>query len=46
MHHVKEEQEGNSIHAHDMANSTGIEGTVACDIAVLCLSNGLIEACA
>ena len=46
MHHVKEEQEGKIIHAHDMANSTGIEGTVACDIAVLIFSTGLVEACA
>ena len=44
MHHVREEQEGKIIHAYDMENSTGIEGTVACDIAVLIFSNGVVEA--
>ena len=45
MHHVKEEQEGKIIGAYDMANNTGIKGTVACDIAILFLFNGVVEAC-
>ena len=44
MHHVREEQEGKIIHAYDMANNTGIEGTLVCDIAVLIFSNGLVDA--
>ena len=44
MYYAREEQEKKSIHGYDMANSSAIGGTVACDIAGLILRDGYIEA--
>ena len=43
MYHVREEQEKKIIHVCDMANSSFIEGTVACDIAVAIIIDGSVE---
>ena len=44
MYYAREEQEKKSIHGYNMANSSAIGGTVACDIAGPILRDGYIEA--
>ena len=43
MYYVREEQERKIIHVCDMANSSFVEGAVACDIAVVILIDGSLE---